>query len=556
MSKPVFNIEALSLFEAEKLKQDIFYYSMYQNGFSYDELKSSGWLNHDYSKKKLLDVMDNQSSFIPHFAKDGEVAIILNTGSYAPVHDGHIMMLNNVESHLKELGLIKNSIKILSPSHDKYVLTKSEDIKIWNINKRLRFLYNLVDKYKDEKLMVDIWEGVYCDYPVNFTDVILKYVRDLEKQNIKYKIFYVFGSDNEQFLYPFDSLPNEYKDKFFGVCVKRDGYPTHINSQGENIIYVDNHNYSFLKSRDLRKEKVYTEDVFVQSFYSYGGFYAVRKDNLSALSSWLGKAYDDRKQSLISAYDEFHDSLKNTIHKYLKVEVLSIDLEVQRKILSSVLKNKKSLNLDLATNRDSSINQLPLSKGRLFNPASRQNKPIKMIERNDLGVFNIQIPPGKYWFVDDDIASGQTFALIQDELSKIGVVFEDKLNLTESYCNMIGKEYSLFDIVDTKDFLLGTYSGGLICEYFGSGVRVPYFANYVNLYSRASIPHSVICDFNLDILKLNRDFFRKNNFLTVDDLEKNTEEQNILDVLRLNFDVSKTMPIVEIIEQMIEKAKS
>lgn len=554
MKKPAFLLSELTDFEREKLEQDIFYYGMYLAGFSYSQLKESGWLNHLYSKDELRKTIDSQTSFIPHYSKNNEISIILNTGSYAPAHHGHIEMLLSAEKKLEELGLLTEAVvKILSPSHDKYVLTKSEDIKVWNIDKRLRHLHNLVDEIGDEQLLVDIWESIYCSYPVNFTDVILKYVRDLDKQNIKYKIFYVFGSDNECFLHAFSCLNENLKNKFYGVCVQRDDYPVKINSLESNIIYVDDSKSSHLQSRNLRKNLPVTVDKNIQSFYSYGGFYAVRKDNSSALSSWID-SFPEHKEQLVLTYNDFHNELKKTIHQYLGVEMLTVDLEVQRAILKDVLSGKNIINLDLGTNADESVNQYPLNKGRLFNPSSRQNRPIKMLGRTDCGLKNKEIPPGDYWFVDDDIASGQTYSLIEKELSFSNIKFIGKLNLTKSYCDLIGKDYELFDIVDTKDFLLGTYSGGLICEYWGKAVRVPYFANFVNLYSRASIPHSFIKSFNQDVLKLNHVFFAKNSFLKIKNLEKSLEI-NLLDVLELNLQLSQDMSMMHVIESLIENQK-
>jgi hypothetical protein len=558
MNQLAFNSHPISTFEREKLEHDVFYSSMFKAGFDYSALQSSGWLNHSYSYSELLHVMNSQTSFIPHYSKNKEISIILNTGSYAPAHNGHISMLKMTQNYLKSKGLITQSLMVLSPSHDKYVLTKSKDIEYWNIDNRIEHLYKLIDQYpyfdQEDNFIVDNWESVYCNTPVNFTDVINKYVYDLHNQDIQFKIYYVFGSDNEQFLHAFSHLPDELKKIFFGVCVRREGYPTIINSNSSNIIYIDNlEEHSSLKSREIRSSISISDNDLNKIVKK--GFYAIREDKEIALSQWIDK-YPQHKEHLLNQYTDFHNSLKNIIHKYLDIDTLSIYLSKQKEILSSIAKNKNILNLDLGTNQEKSIDQKPLNLGRIFNPSSRQHKPLSMIKRPDKFThFYPKIEKGEYVFVDDDIASGQTFNLLKKTLSFQDIHLIDKVNLTQEYCHCLNIDYHLFDIVDTKDFLLGTYTGGLICEFFGCPVRVPYFSNYVNLNTRANIPYSKLIAFNEEILNINKIFFQKNMFLTVQDISLCEGAFNILDVIHLNFSTHSNMPLYDLIVQYSSKKK-
>lgn len=543
MKKPCFDINSLSSFEKDKLEADKFYFSQYQNGHSYKSLQRSGWLNHCYSLEEMNKVYDSLYSQFYHYINNNEIFILLNTGSYAPTHAGHINMMKKAKEKIKSLGLSSNPIMVMSPSHDKYVLTKSEDISHWNINNRIEKLYEevaLFPKDSDDVYLVDTWEAVCCDYPVNFTDVIIKYIKDLDKLNINYKIGYVFGSDNEEFIFPFENLSKEDKSKFYAICVERDNYPFHINSKEENIIYIKSDiDYSHLNSRSIRKKIINEKSFKYKSFYcdNEKSFYAVREDSDLALKKWIEK-YPNKKEVLQRSYKEFHEGLKKVLSLYTKHKTQTIELDVQREIVSKI--NEKSLNLDVGTHE---LSTYMINYGRVFLPGAVQAIPEEMVKRPE-NTVETNIPPGEYIFVDDDIASGKTFELMSKILGEKGIIFKDKVNLTQKYCEKIDIEYNLFDIVDTKDFLLGSYSGGLICKIQDKVIRLPYFSKYINLYTRATIPYSDISSFNRKILSLNKIFFKQNPFLMSADLN-----EDLLRFLQFDLTIKKNNSINDILEK-------
>lgn len=551
MKNVVFNMNELSTFELDKLNNDLFYSSMVNSGCSYENLKESGWLNHDYSMKDMLKVMNSMVSPLPHYQDKHkkEINIILSTGSYAPAHEGHINMLKMTKDYLIKNKLIENAVMILSPSHDKYVLNKSTDIVNWNIDNRIKKLYQVIDNYseksKKDTILVDIWEAVYCDFPVNFTDVIIKYAKDLEKQNIKYRIFYVFGSDNEKFMNAFKNIEKKYNDKFYGVCVERDSYPFSFQSISKNTLFIKKEKkYSYLQSRQLRKENNYY--LVKESKNAKKGFYAIRKDCLLPLQKWINK-YPEKKEILISSYEIFHEELKTLIGKYTSMPMMTINIDIQKKILKKLCKNKKSLNLDLETNGFKIKDQYPLNMGRLFNPGDCQRNPLKIVSRPDIKTTKINIK-GNFIFVDDDIVSGETYKMVKNKLIKKGINLVGKINLAKEYCEYQGENYELYDIVDTKDFLLGSCYGGLICKFFNKSVRVPYFSNYVNLNTRASIPYSKIKDFNKEVIILNKKFFAKNNYLKVKDMNKNLKNTiSLKKVISMNYLIEDETTLEELI---------
>ncbi len=253
----------LPLKEQEKLANDLFYFSMVQNGFSYNDLLKSSWINTNYSHEENQKNQQPFSTSIPNHVFEStkyEITILLSTGSYAPAHFGHIEMMTQAKNAIESLGHQVDMI-VLSPSNDKYVLRKAEDTKEWNSNQRISHLKEKLNSYpfssKEDKnlFVIDLWESLFCNCNINFTDVIFKIEQNFKNfLNKKIKIFYVFGSDNHSFMNCFEFIPNELKDKYFGICIERDGYPITEHKRSRNTIYSKNVIFSNEKSRTIRKE--------------------------------------------------------------------------------------------------------------------------------------------------------------------------------------------------------------------------------------------------------------------------------------------------------------
>jgi nicotinic acid mononucleotide adenylyltransferase len=504
----------------QKLKQDVFYFSMVEKGFSYFDLLKSGWIDTEYT---LDENLKNQEIFTTNvldslYEKDSEeICILLNTGSYAPAHNGHVEMMLQAKKVLEKNGFNIDMI-LFSPSHDKYVLNKTNDIKHWNISNRINELYSKIESYsyssiEDKKLfLIDSWEGVYCNCPVNFTDVILKIESNIQKfLNKRAKFFYVFGSDNHDFSYCFSSLPEYFKSKYFAVCIERDGSPIINKIESSNIFYSKNESFSNEKSRDIRKT-IYSNNLIPNIEDS---IYGIRLDEDTALKSWILK-YPNYKNQLHESYILFHNQLKEVIGKYSEIQTISIPVLEQKKLLNS-LDIIKPLNLDVCTNEDARYQ--PLHYSRLFLLNDIQKKPLTIINRNNFE--NLNIKPGNYSLIDDDIASGATLNLVKNELLKKEINIIDSFSLLDIYLRNKNINQSLYDIVDTRDFLLGANEGGLFCKTIDGFTRIPYFSPWVNLFTRAKIPFKNIKQMNLEILKINILFFQTNNIIQFEDIPPN-----------------------------------
>ena len=176
-------------------------------------------------------------------------------------------------------------------------------------------------------------------------------------------------------------------------------------------------------------------------------------------------------------------------------------MKKQLEIAKNILHNKKTISLDTYYKGEYNI-----ETSRLFDISDVQKKYIKLIGR--IGFDSIenqinQIDEGNYILVDDDSATGKT---IRDVMS----LLPEKINIEQIYllANIFNEK--IFDIVDLRDFIVGSNCGGLVVRLPNKEVaRAPYILPYVSLKSRASIPAIKEKQMALKIWKLNKEFYKR-----------------------------------------------
>ena len=168
------------------------------------------------------------------------------------------------------------------------------------------------------------------------------------------------------------------------------------------------------------------------------------------------------------------------------------------------------LNLDACTNRGSGINF-----SRLFSVSDSQIGPVDLVSRPgfpDVQTQIDQIVPGQYVLLDDDIASGATVNHLMGLLPE-GVEIVGIQTLFKHSCRLHGElgNHEVSDMVDLRDFVLGTYNGGLVVNSPNNnvGARAPYMLPFVSGHSRASIPLSSMHEFSQTCWRLNAELFER-----------------------------------------------
>ena len=483
---------------AWKVLRDEYYSEVYKKYLNIDTVIKAGFILDSLELEDLnyynLSLLTTPVSKLIDFKEQKENPIVLlSTGGFDPIHDGHIYMMEFAKEVLEKEGY--NVIGgYLSPSHESYVSTKP----YYKINAYERL--DLCQEYvKDSKwLIIDPWESIYVKTYINFTDIIQRLEQYLRKHvNSKIQVAYVFGGDNSEFMYCFE-------DKGIGICVEREGYSEKFSEmkekfKGKNNFFISNKSIvSTYSSRNIRKRQGYKYKE--QNYSKEDGDYVIRNEGMIPLENY--KEYVNNEK-LKNAHKEFLEQLILLINKAFdnKLDIKTIDMQVQLKRASSVLNNKRTISLDTYYRGTYDI-----ETSRLFDVSDTQKKYISLIGRIGHDTIKNQIKKikdGKYILVDDDSATGKT---IREVMSRL----PERINIEQIYLLASMLNEKIFDIVDLRDFIIGVQNGGLVVRLpNGEIARSPYVLPYVNLKSRATVPAIKEMEFSIKLWEMNKEFYQK-----------------------------------------------
>lgn len=479
---------------AWKVLRDKYYSEIYREYVDEDLLVRAGFVPDSFTLDEInyynIDLLTTPFNKLKEdISSLKNPVVLLSTGGFYPIHDGHIKMMEEAKKVLSD-----NDYDViggyLSLSHDDYILTKPYYIKDQ---------YERIDECRlfltdSDWLMIDPWESIYVRTPINFTDVIERLQQYLQKYvNKRIKVVYVFGGDNVEFMYCF-------KKSGIAVCLNRNGY----NELFENTKQIKNDNMYFIENDDpssnLSSRYIRENQNKKEISFKNVGNYLIRNESLLPLSNLLNN-YDELllKNLQEDFLNKFMRLLSNCFDNKIFIKV--INMEYQLKDAYQYLSNKKTINLDSYFR-----GTYNLEVSRLFEISSYQDKYIDLIGR--LGHETIEeqvnnIKPDQYILVDDDSVTGRTLNSIKEKLPKDVII-----DGTYLLANSINEK--IFDVVDLRDFIIGVNNSGLVVKLpNGIYTRAPYVMPYVNLTTRASIPPSKERDFSISIWKINKEFYEK-----------------------------------------------
>jgi NAD+ synthetase len=445
------------------------------------------------------------------------LAVLLTTGALCPVHPGHVEMLEQARLALEKQG-IGVLAGYLSPSHDEYVLGKCGS-QVPSAAHRLHLCRQAV--LDSDWLMVDEWEALHTSVALNFTDVIERLTGYLNRhlncaQPIR--VYYVFGSDNARFALTFAQRGQ-------AICVERPGFAERLEQYAAHPLLVDNPRTLFLRGAgmpDMASSQVRGGDSQVLTAPvrelwdvwqepepgSRPTRLFLRNEGEWAVQHWVDRLGSEALQQACRRFvtgvceavqQGFREARLPDPPSPLQLDVLSI--QEQRERARQRAQGVSILSLDPCL--PGTVN---LGVSRCFELCANEIRP-GMVARPGWPGLQEQlaaIPAGNYWLVDDDIATGHTMKEVMAALPA-----HCRIEHQEALCQLPDvRSTGLVDLGDLRDFLLGSWEGGLVVALpDGSLARVPYLQPYVNPADRLSLPISQSFAFSRRIWQLNLEFF-------------------------------------------------
>lgn len=448
-----------------KINRDPFYKELYDK-YSYDFIEDAGYFDDSISDKESIRNNDFKLTIPVHtISRDIDKCInpvvIITTGSFCPIHDGHIEMMEIAKKALSDNGY--NVLAgYIAPDHDDYIIEKNGDEAIL-AHERIGLIN---DKCKDiDWLMADPSSSIFCKGSINFTEVVDnldKYLKDIFDKDIK--IFYVCGGDNARFAKTF---------KLKGNCVviRRPSYEDHFNKIKEEL--KDNDNIIWSINENSLSSTFYRS--IIKHEYKVKQNLTIREDfndiREVALKEILKRRFNNIKS--INIKDQKEDYSKLSINNLIS--------------LDSIFRNDNK-SLELSRHYD------------LFgcNFIKYGNRP----GSEDLNTQASNIEKGDYILIDDDIHTGGTMRFAKNVMEDNGHNILSVMSLTMS---VKGEE-----ILDSRDFFIGGENNGLVIQLPNGGItRAPYIYPYVCPFSRASILDPM--EFSIEIWKMNYTYFLSND---------------------------------------------
>lgn len=504
------------------------YYQSIKDECSYVELLEAGYLKENYVSRHRFSPVTPLPD-VEKFSKNKKNVVLLSTGSFAPIHDGHIEKLEVSKKHLENLGM--NVVAgYLSPSHDDYVLGKVQDER-YNIFERINFIHQKIDECESDWMFLSPWEALWNCEPINFTTV-MDYLKEYICYHLEdcpdFEIYYVYGSDNHTFGRTF-----KYHGK--GICIGRSGYPLF---DYRNVINIPESKHSAMNSTFLRG------NLINQNKSTKNGVYLLRDDFKRSLSSGVLNKINQK---------EIDDFVKGVVEVVRKYNIVSDDVRLMQEDKENDL--VKGMDLSNYVSLDVYHGENKARISRLFQMSSGQVSPVSLICNKS---FNNNGGAECYIF-DDDSVSGKTLSFFEKQFN---VTIIKKVLLSEMYKEAEGIE-SIVDVADIRDFLFGAQEGGLLvsfgleCTDMGAKtkktMKCPYIFPFINPVTRLNIETSKVIESSLEVLLLNENLYKDKSILIKD--FKNEDLIKFSKILSTSEDENITVLIDKIKEILSDAEK-
>ncbi|WP_331727823.1 hypothetical protein [Streptomyces sp. NBC_00158] len=440
--------------------------------------------------------------------------VLLATGAFSPLHQGHLDMLLSARRALEANG-DHVAGAYLSPSHDRYVSAKLGREAL-PADERLALIRRQTTSY--DWITACPWESQWVANPVNFTTVLLRLQNHLRRTwDRACDVALVVGADNSEFARCFARRGR-------CVIVARGGHETRVAA-----VLDDPGMAPALRTKRVLTSPGLPGSAFMSSTKlraaaaapTTGGpsgrpgadagsratrRYAVRDDLAWAARRWRASV---PAEILEPALAEFRDGVLTGIRAALNgpggrpVRVDLLDHEEQRDVAARLCAENTVVSLDPST---PATHRLGIS--RLFFPSDGQLRPHAMVARPGWPAPSEQvakISAKSVVLMDDDIWTGASMEYASALLEQAGIEVERTISLMSEITPDAPRPV---DLIDLRDLLVGADDSGLVVQQAdGVITRAPYLPPFVDLTSRASIPPAEVRDLGSRIWAANAVFF-------------------------------------------------
>jgi nicotinic acid mononucleotide adenylyltransferase len=417
---------------------------------------------------------------------EGTSVVLLSTGSLAPIHRGHIQIMEDARIFFEKKG-VRVVGGYLSPGHEEYIDEKlgapalSAPHRLWLCAKALE---------TSDWLMLDPWEALSRKVAVNFTDVYCRLEGYLHRHvSGDIRLIYVCGGDNARFSLSFLE---------HGSCavVNRPESEHEFEKYKQHTLLRDNPSIFFVNGDDEASSTRVRRGAYhllphgichtdlVERVVEH---FALRKDLAShVVSHWemmdeRWSIFQDEICALFEAFVEGDITCRTASYKRYDSTCISLEPFPRSEHILEICR-VFSLGGYSMIGHDARPGTLSL---------------VEQIEK---------IPSGAYDIVDDDQMTGNTQRMVLS-------ILPERICIRVVHVSQQG-EYPKREIVDCRDFLFGGRYSGLVVDFpQGIRARMPYVLPYVDPYVRSGIPPWKVLSFSLAVWDSNIRFFEGTDLL-------------------------------------------
>lgn len=476
---------------AWKALSDPHYSSLYDDTRSTEALYKAGFFNdglakidHDHLTFDSNFATTPTYKFLTNYRNKGRgvPAVMVTTGGMAPIHNGHMAMMEEAKRIAKFEGFDVLA-GYFAPGHDSYVGQKYNGTAAIPAADRCAMV-ELACQDSDW-LDCDPWAARYMPGEVNFPTVCDRLREMIRFQTgISVAVIYVHGSDNGGFSAGYNGHTIEVERTAISSKLAREGQHDHLDPRVRDYLLSWQHPDTGTLPYLIRNE----ENMAIGRFGLIAPLEELEKRRI-ALQSTIRLGISHVFKSLGHA---------NKIH-LLPVSDQTIEAK-------KVIGDRKTISLDPFFPGD-----YHLDSTRYFKISEAQFKPLYRSNRLGNGPMEEQaqqIEAGQYVLVEDDTVTGGTIMSAKAVLPS-SVEITDQVILSD-FAEYAGTSY--YDVVDLRDFIVGSTCGGLsVVTGSGRHARAPYALPYVSLRARAKIPAAAEMEISRIVWQANMRFYKDLN---------------------------------------------